>query len=164
VTKYWVYYVKWYSGSWLILDTIWDRLKSCPWNTFGQVQLTHKIFFFKFYYLTELLGFFYLSSISIYNEAKAMNFTIFQPPIYLHFILICRRWMFLCFCMKTKLYWNKLGIFLFSPPREIFPVIYVHFLHKRPFLLGFFDLSSISIYNEVKTMNFTIFQPPIYLV
>ena len=39
--------------------------------------------FFKFYYLTELLGFFYLSSISIYNEAKTMNFTIFQPPIYL---------------------------------------------------------------------------------
>jgi hypothetical protein len=40
--------------------------------------------------------------------------------------------------MKTKLYRNKLGIFLFSPPREIFP-------------------------NEAKTMNFTIFQPPIYL-
>jgi hypothetical protein len=39
--------------------------------------------FFKFYYLTELLGFFDLSSISIYNEAKTMNFTIFQPPIYL---------------------------------------------------------------------------------
>ena len=37
--------------------------------------------------------------------------------------------------MKTKLYRNKLGIFLFSPPREIFPVIYmyVQFLHKRPF-------------------------------
>jgi hypothetical protein len=32
--------------------------------------------------------------------------------------------------MKTKF---KLGIFLFSPPREIFPVIYVQFLHKRPF-------------------------------
>jgi hypothetical protein len=44
--------------------------------------------------------------------------------------------------MKTQLYRNKLGIFLFSPPREIFPVIY----------------------NEAKTMNFTIFQPPIYLV
>jgi hypothetical protein len=27
--------------------------------------------------LTELLGFFDLSSISIYNEAKTMNFTIF---------------------------------------------------------------------------------------
>ena len=39
--------------------------------------------FFKFYYLTELLGFFDLSSISIYNEAKTMNFTICQPPIYL---------------------------------------------------------------------------------
>jgi hypothetical protein len=40
---------------------------------------------------------------------------------------------FICFCMKTKLYRNKLGIFLFSPPREIYPVIYVQFLHKRPF-------------------------------
>jgi hypothetical protein len=40
--------------------------------------------FFKFYYLTKLLGFFfYLSSISIFNEAKTMNFTIFQPSIYL---------------------------------------------------------------------------------
>jgi hypothetical protein len=39
--------------------------------------------FFKFDYLTELLGFFDLSSISIYNKAKTMNFTIFQPPIYL---------------------------------------------------------------------------------
>ena len=39
--------------------------------------------FFKFYYLTELLGFFDLSSISIYNETKTMNFTIFQPLIYL---------------------------------------------------------------------------------
>jgi hypothetical protein len=39
--------------------------------------------FFKFYYLTELLGFIDLSSISIYNEEKTMNFTIFQPPIYL---------------------------------------------------------------------------------
>jgi hypothetical protein len=29
--------------------------------------------FSKFYYLTELLGFFYLSSISIYNEAKTMT-------------------------------------------------------------------------------------------
>jgi hypothetical protein len=26
--------------------------------------------------------------------------------------------------MKTKLYRNELGIFLFSPPREIFPVIF----------------------------------------
>ena len=33
---------------------------------------------------------------------------------------------FICFCMKTKLYWNKLGIFSFSPPREIFPVIYIY--------------------------------------
>jgi hypothetical protein len=30
--------------------------------------------FFKFYYLTELLGFFDLSSISIYNEAKNNEF------------------------------------------------------------------------------------------
>jgi hypothetical protein len=59
---------------------------------------------------------------------------------------------FICFCMKTKLYRNESGIFLFSPPREIFPVIYVQFLHKRPFT----DLP--------KTMNFTIFQPPIYLL
>jgi hypothetical protein len=26
--------------------------------------------------------------------------------------------------MKTKLYRNESGIFLFSPPREIYPVIY----------------------------------------
>jgi hypothetical protein len=38
--------------------------------------------FFKFYYLTELLGFFYLSSISIYNEAKTMNFTIFLLSLF----------------------------------------------------------------------------------
>ena len=38
---------------------------------------------FKFYCLTELLESVDLSSISIYNEAKTMNFTIFQPPIYL---------------------------------------------------------------------------------
>ena len=37
-------------------------------------ELTHKIFFFKFYHLTELLGFFDLSSISIYNEAKNNEF------------------------------------------------------------------------------------------
>jgi hypothetical protein len=37
----------------------------------------------------------------------------------------------LCIWLKWNL--NKLGIFLFSPPREIFPVIYVQFLHKRPF-------------------------------
>jgi hypothetical protein len=30
--------------------------------------------FFKYYYLTELLGFFDLSSISIYNEAKNNEF------------------------------------------------------------------------------------------
>jgi hypothetical protein len=30
--------------------------------------------FFKFYYLTALLGLFYLSSISIYNEAKNNEF------------------------------------------------------------------------------------------
>jgi hypothetical protein len=44
--------------------------------------------FFKFYYLTELL-FFYFSSISIYNEAKTMHFTIFQPPIYLAYHKMC---------------------------------------------------------------------------
>jgi hypothetical protein len=48
--------------------------------------------FFKFYHLTELLGFLDLS------EGE----------------------FFICFCMKTKLYQNKLGIFLFSLPREIF--------------------------------------------
>jgi hypothetical protein len=50
-----------------------------------------------------------------------------------YFILIEISYLRWIFCMITKLYRNKLGIFLFSPPREIFPVIHVQFLHKRPF-------------------------------
>jgi hypothetical protein len=36
---------------------------------------------FKFYYLTDLLGFFDLSSISIYNEAKTMDNKLFHKLI-----------------------------------------------------------------------------------
>jgi hypothetical protein len=40
--------------------------------------------FFKFYYLTELLGFFlFIQYLSNTMKPKTMNFTIFQPPIYL---------------------------------------------------------------------------------
>ena len=40
--------------------------------------------FFKFYYLTELLGVFFIYPVFQYTmKPKTMNFTIFKPPIYL---------------------------------------------------------------------------------
>jgi hypothetical protein len=62
-----------------------------------------------------------------------MGFLIF--PVF-QYIMKQKQWILQYFNLQYilhKLYWNKLGIFLFSPPREIFPVIYVQFLHKRPF-------------------------------
>ena len=50
-------------------------MKSCTWYTFGQVQLTQKIYvLFKLYCLTGLLGSVDLYSISIYNDAKYNEF------------------------------------------------------------------------------------------
>jgi hypothetical protein len=56
----------------------------------------------------------------------------FNEDIKLRYIVVLGGF-FICFCMKTKLYRNESGIFLFSPPRELFPVIYVQFLQKRQF-------------------------------
>jgi hypothetical protein len=48
-TIYWVYYVKWYSESWLILDTIWDRHMLCYTRYIGGWNIVKFIVFASLY-------------------------------------------------------------------------------------------------------------------
>ena len=71
------------------LVTLWyfqNLMKSCPWNTFGQVQLTHKIFFPNFIIWLNYYFFLFIQYFNIQWSQKQWILQYFNLQYILHSI------------------------------------------------------------------------------